>query len=167
MAFEALVLIASILLLAYINKNQLSKWYKFAAMAIVAFVLGLMLCSVFGACRSNCGKGEMCGMKKECRTEMRHMKGAVCMRDMDRNGDCCEGKEMSCEKSNKSESCCSMKDKKDVCCKMGEMDDCCSADKKADCKKVCMIECKKEGKVSCKHGNKKDSILKEEVIIKK
>ena len=47
--FEFFVLICSILLLAYVNKQQLSKWYKWGAGAISVIMVLIVICTAVNA----------------------------------------------------------------------------------------------------------------------
>jgi len=59
--FEFFVLICAIFLLAYINKEQLNKWYKYGAYAIIAFVAMIIICTAINICCRSC--------YKQCNTE--------------------------------------------------------------------------------------------------
>ncbi|MCC6691191.1 MAG: hypothetical protein IT235_06620 [Bacteroidia bacterium] len=137
----------------YINKNQLSKWYRYAGIAIIVFVLGLMLCSIGAGCRMSCYnkmRMEGCGMERG----MGMMHGQHCM-----SGGC-DKMMPSCHKGGSSMQGCEMD--KSNCCEMHEEEGCCA----------------KQGKTSCEHeewdeeddddaGMTKMDTVKKEVIINK
>jgi hypothetical protein len=83
LAIETFVLIAAIFLFIYIQKNELSKWFRYAGIAIIAFVLGLMLCSMLACCRIAC--------KQKMEMQYRHdgfMRGEC----SEGRGECSEGR---------------------------------------------------------------------------
>lgn len=163
LAVETLVLIASLFLLIHISKNQLSKWYRYAGIAIVVFVMGLMLCTMVASCRM-CGKNrksdcEMGSQRMKMKCMSAEMQSGCCAQMMHGcNGggmDCGSGKEMGMNSGS-----CGMN--KSSCCMMGKSEGCCDGMNKAECaaggdseKEECMRKC--EG----------DSLVKKKVIIKK
>lgn len=168
LAFETLVLIAALFLLIYINKNQLSKWYRYAGIAIVIFVSGLILCSIGAGCRmARHHKMAGCEMGGGMRMQMM-MNGGM--------GGCCEqmmpgcgmgmgmmgcgmGHGMRMHRGSWGGECCE-KGKRGGRCEMEDEDDCCEM-KKGKCDKE-----DDEEKEECMKKCKKDSV-KKEVIIKK
>ncbi|MBI2269624.1 MAG: hypothetical protein HYU69_04615 [Bacteroidetes bacterium] len=166
LAFETLVLIAALFLLIYINKNQLSKWYRYAGIAIVVFIMGLMLCSVAASCR-------MCGHKKMGGCEMSGMgkhKRMMCM-SATMQGGCCEQMMQGC--GNKMMGC-GMGHGMGMgmhhgSCGMGMGSGCMMGSDKGHCgmdKEDCGMKNDDE-KEECMKKCGKDSIIKKEVIIKK
>ena len=81
--FELFGIMGALLLLAYINKQQLSKWYKYAAGCVLGVAISLFLCTAIGSiccqgqykkcgttqCSSykSCGGGEQCSYKYCCK----------------------------------------------------------------------------------------------------
>ncbi|MBW8051461.1 MAG: hypothetical protein FVQ77_14200 [Cytophagales bacterium] len=81
--FEFFVLICAILLLAYVNKQQLSKWYKWGAGAISVIMVLIIICTAVNAfcgchkryghegcsakCYSSCCKAGWKGKYPECK----------------------------------------------------------------------------------------------------
>jgi len=61
--FELFGIMGALLLLAYINKQQLSKWYKYAAGCILVVAVSLFICTAVG---SICCQGQYkkCGAAK-------------------------------------------------------------------------------------------------------
>lgn len=163
-AVETIALIASLFLLIYINKNQLSKWYRYAGISIFIFVIGLMLCTAT-SCFKMCGHGrksgcEMGGGKQIHKMYMnKGMNSGGC--DMMMQG--CGNKMSHCGKGMGMNDGSNCKMNKNSCCEMGSDDACCEMSKgKCD-----MDMGDSNDKAECKMKCKKDSIVKKEVIIKK
>lgn len=83
--FEFFVLICSIFLLAYINKQQLNKWYKYGVYAIIAFMAIIIICTAINV---------FCGCYKKCNTERCYTQ--KCYSHCCKAG--CKGKECKYEK---------------------------------------------------------------------
>jgi hypothetical protein len=175
LAIETLVLIAAIFLYIHINKNQLSKWFRYAGIAIIVFVLGLILCSMLACCRMCCHRG-MGGMERDGRgmgdgprMEMMYMHQGMMGDCSEGRGECSEGKRMfrhgrmghgrmgmgygshcmeggSCEMSGK--------------CEMGEKEECCEG-------KMEKGKCEMGGKEECCRASKADSVKKALTVKKK
>jgi hypothetical protein len=110
LAFQTFVLITALFLLIYINKNQLGKWYRGGAIAVIIFIICLMICTTVNSCRMSCNHGmemqgvcpdpgrmkEMFMRKGSCETE----RGGA----MDQREGCCEdAKSKGCCEDVKSE----------------------------------------------------------------
>jgi ABC-type nickel/cobalt efflux system permease component RcnA len=162
LAIETMVLIASLFLLIYINKNQLSRWFRYAGIAIVAFILGLMLCTVCCACRMHCKRMNDC--------EMGHSDGAR-MHMNQGMGDCCGQMASGCHDRERGMSrhhgSCSMSMGNG--CEMGAKEGCCEKMGKGKCGKEDDEDDEEEeddAKGKCMSGGH-DSIVKKEVVIKR
>ncbi|NQY10569.1 MAG: hypothetical protein HRT71_13795 [Flavobacteriales bacterium] len=110
---EALVLVTAVFLLAYIRANDLAKGIRYFSMGIIAFMLGLMLCTVFtcGSCHqkrgcekayAGCSAHEgKAGCEARSGCQKKHDKG--CSRSHGETKACCKKKEgKSCDKWKKS-----------------------------------------------------------------
>ena len=161
LALETLVLIASLFLLIYINKNQLSKWYRYAGIAIVVFIGGLMICTMGAGCRMAChhrmGMSE-CEMGGGQRMNMMFMHRGM--------GECsegmsgCEEERMECRRGFEGRmhrGGCDMEMKGN--CEMREKEGCCEEGMHKG-------KCEKEQK-ECEHKCSPDSAKKEMMIKKK
>jgi len=123
--------------MAYIAKQQLSKWYTYGSAAIVIFTLLLMTCTFCMACCMRHEEGKMGEWGRE-EGMMRHymMMRAMHERGCERMGECCGEERGEC-RGEEEEECCEMK--KGHCEK--EEDEC---HEKAEEKKQCEMK-EKEG----------------------
>lgn len=140
---ETFVLIAALLLFAYVKKNEIGKWLQFGAAAVAIFMMVLMIGSVFTCCMPCYGgfKGGHDGGKEHCK-----------MKGNDDDNCCMMNNNMGCSKGGSNS--CPMDRMEDDCCSKGGMDKC----NMEDMKEI-QIEINDD-------GNGKDTIEKK-VIIKK
>ena len=173
LALEAFVLLSALFFLIYVNKNQLSKWYRYAGIAIIVFIIGLMLCTMCAGCKMCHHGGE--GSEMEGR---HHMKMMYMDREM-QEGCCdemmegCERGGMDCERRNMRMHHRSHGRNMEGCCEEMGRGDCCEGgggeceEGNGTCEMDGKGECKMKGKGECKSGMKKDTIIRKEVVIKK
>lgn len=115
---ELLVLIASLFLMVYIAKQQLSKWYSYGSAAIIIFTLIMIICTCCAAlCMRHCGNNRMnreCDMQKGMHGEYGMEEGMRMhkMMMMQRMNECCGEEKMECCKMMKDE--CKKEEKKNA-----------------------------------------------------
>lgn len=90
LSIETFVLIASLLLFAYVKKNSLGKWFQIGSVAIVIFMLVMMVGTCFTACMMHCGHGGCGGGKYKHHMMMKRCGGDGGSCPMMKS-DCCSG----------------------------------------------------------------------------
>jgi hypothetical protein len=112
-SFESLVLIAGLFLFAYTRKNEMSKWLQYMAASVTAFVVTLIIGTIFCCCMMCMGSCHGGGRWNQGYRNHGCMKGG-----MDNN--CCNmGGNQQCGPGNSNMNCCSKGGENMDGCNMG------------------------------------------------
>lgn len=95
LTFESFALIAAFFLIAYMKKQEMSKWLVYSSVAIAIFVFSLILCTSFNACYlKKCNENEgACNMEQGYNCYPSQMRGGAmghCNKEM-MGDDCKDG----------------------------------------------------------------------------